>query len=148
MRCGALRAGARQLAQLDERLLRDIGLTRSQVHAAAYGLLRLREPSPVSHIGAPPTGAANVVPLKRRAIAVRVDQAASAPLVKRRRLGGSHPLQVRHCGCAARLEDRVSIGGRSSSRRHSAPAQVRSSARRADSAATSAGSAVSTALSS
>jgi uncharacterized protein YjiS (DUF1127 family) len=77
------RIGARQLAQLDERLLRDVGLTRSQVHAAAYGLLRLGEPSRASHIGARPKGAANVVPLKRRAIAVRVDQATSAPLVKR-----------------------------------------------------------------
>ena len=77
------RTGARQLAQLDDHLLRDIGLSRSQVHAAAHGLLRLCEPSPVSRIGAPPSGAANVVPLKRRAIAVRVDQATSAPLVKR-----------------------------------------------------------------
>ncbi|HEX2478700.1 MAG TPA: DUF1127 domain-containing protein [Geminicoccaceae bacterium] len=77
------RTGARQLAQLDDRLLRDIGLTRSQVHAAAHGLLRLCEPSRASHIGAPPTAAANVIPLKRRAIAVRVDQATAAPLVKR-----------------------------------------------------------------
>jgi uncharacterized protein YjiS (DUF1127 family) len=66
--------GAQQLAELDDHLLRDIGLTRSQVNAAAYGLLRLREPSP-SHIEAPlPTSAGNVVPLKQRAIAVRVDQ--------------------------------------------------------------------------
>jgi uncharacterized protein YjiS (DUF1127 family) len=77
------RIGAQQLAQLDDRLLRDIGLTCSQVHAAAYGLLRLGVPSRASHIGAPPTAAANVVPLKRRAIAVRVDQATSAPFVKR-----------------------------------------------------------------
>jgi uncharacterized protein YjiS (DUF1127 family) len=77
------RTGARQLAQLDERLLRDIGLTRTQAHAAAYGLLRLGEPAPASHVGAPPTAAATVVPLKRRAIAVRVDQATSAPLLKR-----------------------------------------------------------------
>jgi uncharacterized protein YjiS (DUF1127 family) len=77
------RTGARQLAQLDDHLLRDIGLTRWQVHAAAHGLLRPSEPSRASHDGAPPTGASNVVPLKRRAIAVRVDQATSAPLVKR-----------------------------------------------------------------
>jgi uncharacterized protein YjiS (DUF1127 family) len=82
-RRGRRRVGARQLAQLDDRLLRDIGLTRAQVHAAACGLLSLGEPSPARHIGAPPTGAANVVRLKRRAIAVRVDQATSAPLVKR-----------------------------------------------------------------
>jgi uncharacterized protein YjiS (DUF1127 family) len=77
------RLGAQQLTQLDDRLLRDIGLTRAQVHAAAYGLLTLRKPSPESHIGAPPAAAANVVPLKRRAIAVRVDQATAAPFVKR-----------------------------------------------------------------
>ena len=39
------RAGKKRLAQLDDRMLRDIGLTRSQVHAAAYGLIRLGEPS-------------------------------------------------------------------------------------------------------
>lgn len=77
------RYGAQQLAQLDERLLRDIGLTPSQAHAAACGLLRLREPSPASHIEAPPMSAAKVVCIKRRAIAVRVDRATSAPLVKR-----------------------------------------------------------------
>ena len=38
MRRGARsRAGERELARLDDRLLRDIGLMRSQVHAAAYG---------------------------------------------------------------------------------------------------------------
>jgi uncharacterized protein YjiS (DUF1127 family) len=77
------RLGAQQLAELDDHLLRDIGLTRSQASAAAYGLLRLREPYP-RHIEAPPPAAAgNVVPLKQRAIAVRVDEATSAPLVKR-----------------------------------------------------------------
>jgi uncharacterized protein YjiS (DUF1127 family) len=75
--------GARQLAVLDDCLLRDIGLTRVQVHAAAHELLRLREFSPARQIGAPPTGAANVVRLKRRAIAVRVAPATSAPLMKR-----------------------------------------------------------------
>jgi uncharacterized protein YjiS (DUF1127 family) len=34
------RAGERELARLDDRLLRDIGLTRSQVLAAGYGPLR------------------------------------------------------------------------------------------------------------
>ena len=77
------RLGAQQLAELDDHLLRDIGLTRLQASAAAYGLLRLREPSP-RHIEIPPPAAAgNVVPLKQRAIAVRVDEATSAPLVKR-----------------------------------------------------------------
>jgi Domain of unknown function (DUF1127) len=78
------RLGAQQLARLDDHLLRDIGLTRSQVHAAAYGLLELGEPAATSRIAASPlAGAGNVVPLKQRAIPVRVDQATSAPLVKR-----------------------------------------------------------------
>ena len=77
------RLGAQQLAELDDHLLRDIGLTRAQATAAACGLLRLRDPSP-SHIEAPPpAGAGNVVPLKQRAIAVRVDEATVAPLLKR-----------------------------------------------------------------
>jgi uncharacterized protein YjiS (DUF1127 family) len=78
------RTGAQQLAELDDHLLRDIGLTRSQAHAVAYGLQRLREPAASSAIETPlPVDASNVVPLKQRAIAVRVDQATSAPLVKR-----------------------------------------------------------------
>jgi uncharacterized protein YjiS (DUF1127 family) len=78
------RLGAQHLAELDDHLLRDLGLTRSQAHAAAYGLLRLREPAASSDIEAPlPADVSNVVPLKQRAIAVRVDQATSAPLVKR-----------------------------------------------------------------
>jgi uncharacterized protein YjiS (DUF1127 family) len=78
------RIGAQQLAELDDHLLRDIGLTRSQATAAAYGLLTLGEPSTPSRIEAPPpAGAGNVVPLKQRAIAVRVDEATAAPLVKR-----------------------------------------------------------------
>jgi uncharacterized protein DUF1127 len=35
------RAGEQALMQLDDHLLRDIGLTRSQVHAAAHGVLGL-----------------------------------------------------------------------------------------------------------
>jgi len=78
------RAGERRLARLDDRLLRDIGLTRSQVHAAAYGLLRLGEHSPAGSTRAPPpSNPTNVVRLKRRAIALRVDEATSAPLAKR-----------------------------------------------------------------
>ena len=37
-------AGERELALLDDRMLHDIGLTRSQAHAAAYGLLKLGRP--------------------------------------------------------------------------------------------------------
>ena len=77
------RLRAHELAQLDDRMLRDIGLTRSEVRAAALGVLRLREPCPVIPSGAlRRTDPANVVRLKHRAIAVRVDQATSAPLVK------------------------------------------------------------------
>lgn len=71
-------AGARELAQLDERLLRDIGLTRFEARAAACGLVRLPEPAPVDR----PSGA-EILPLQRRAIALRVDQATSAPPLKR-----------------------------------------------------------------
>ena len=40
LRC---RAAAWELGQLDDRSLRDIGLSRSEVHAAAYGLLTLSD---------------------------------------------------------------------------------------------------------
>jgi hypothetical protein len=53
-----------------------------------------------------------------------------------------------YCGWAASWGDASSVGARSSSLRHSAPLQVRSSASRVASAATSAGSAVSTTLAS
>jgi uncharacterized protein YjiS (DUF1127 family) len=77
-------SGAQRLAQLDDHLLRDIGLTRSQAHAAAYGLLNLGERSASGQSEESPLeGAGNVVPLTRRAIAMRVDQATSAPLVRR-----------------------------------------------------------------
>ena len=76
------RLGAQQLAELDDHLLRDIGLTRSQASAAAYGLLRLREPSP-RHRSPAASGRRQRGALKQRAIAVRVDEATSAPLVKR-----------------------------------------------------------------
>jgi uncharacterized protein YjiS (DUF1127 family) len=52
------RAGERALAQLDDRVLRDIGLTRSQAHAAAYGLLKLGRPAPADSTRAFPSGAA------------------------------------------------------------------------------------------
>ena len=78
------RAGAERLGQLDDRLLRDIGLMRSEVHGAAYGLLLLGKHSPAGSLRAPPPPApANVVQLRRRALAVRVDEATSAPLAKR-----------------------------------------------------------------
>jgi uncharacterized protein YjiS (DUF1127 family) len=42
------RAGEREMMALDDRLLRDIGLKRSEIHAAAYGLLQKDPPSAVS----------------------------------------------------------------------------------------------------
>ena len=50
------RAGERSLAQLDDRMLRDIGLTRAQAHAAAYGLLKLGRHSPADSTRASPSG--------------------------------------------------------------------------------------------
>ena len=77
------RYGARQLAQLDDRLLRDIGLTRSQVHAAAFGPVGPSGHSPADSPRARPSGPGNVVPLKRRAIAEPVDEPTPAPLARR-----------------------------------------------------------------
>jgi Domain of unknown function (DUF1127) len=37
------RPGEQELARVDDRVLRDIGLTRSQIHGAACGLIRLGE---------------------------------------------------------------------------------------------------------
>jgi hypothetical protein len=64
------------MAQLDDRLLRDIGLTRLQIHGAAFGLLRLGPCA--SPLGAPPPSApAGGERPKRRVSAARLDQAAS-----------------------------------------------------------------------
>jgi uncharacterized protein YjiS (DUF1127 family) len=83
MRRGARsRAGERELARLDDRLLRDIGLMRSQVHAAAYGRVRPGVLSRADFMRAPPSGSEDVVRLKRRAIASRVGEAAT-PLARR-----------------------------------------------------------------
>ena len=60
------RAGERSLAQLDDRMLRDIGLTRSQAHAAAYGLLKLGRPAPADSARASSSAAA-AAPLAERA---------------------------------------------------------------------------------
>jgi uncharacterized protein YjiS (DUF1127 family) len=77
------RAGAWELARLDDRLLRDIGLTRSQVHAAAFGPVGPSGHSPADSPRARPSGPGNVVPLKRRAIAEPVDEPTPAPLARR-----------------------------------------------------------------
>jgi uncharacterized protein YjiS (DUF1127 family) len=63
-----------ELSQLDDRMLRDIGLTRSQIHAAACGLLALggssaqetaREPEPSSEHTQPPVGDASTTVARR-----------------------------------------------------------------------------------
>jgi uncharacterized protein YjiS (DUF1127 family) len=76
------RGGERELARLDDRLLRDIGLTRSQVHAAAYGLVGRGGNSAADSMRASPPANSNVR-LKRRAMALRVDGAMAAPLATR-----------------------------------------------------------------
>ena len=84
MRRGARsRAGERELARLDDRLLRDIGLMRSQVHAAVYGRVGPGVLSRADSMRAPPSGSGDVVRLKRRAIASRVGAAAAIPLARR-----------------------------------------------------------------
>jgi uncharacterized protein YjiS (DUF1127 family) len=77
------RAGEGELARLDDRLLRDIGLMRSQVHAAAYGRVGPGVLSRADATRAKPSASGNVLRLKRRAIAPRVDGAAAAPLARR-----------------------------------------------------------------
>jgi uncharacterized protein YjiS (DUF1127 family) len=76
------RAGERAMAQLDDRLLRDIGLTRSQVHAAAWGLVGLDGLPRADPGQALPSAPGKVVRLKRRASAARVDAAAPGPDVR------------------------------------------------------------------
>jgi uncharacterized protein YjiS (DUF1127 family) len=77
-----LRAGAEELIRLDDRVLRDIGLTRSQLRAAAYGLIALGERSPARSTQARPSGPDDVR-LEHRATALSVDGATVAPLAKR-----------------------------------------------------------------
>lgn len=75
------RGGERELARLDDRLLRDIGLTRSQVHAAAYGLVGPSGDAATELMRASPPADGNLR-LKRRAIALHVDGAMAAPLAE------------------------------------------------------------------
>jgi uncharacterized protein YjiS (DUF1127 family) len=77
------RAEARQLARLDDHLLRDIGLTRAQVLAAAFGPAGPDRHLPVANLQPRWLGPGNVVPLQRRADADRGDQVAAAPLARR-----------------------------------------------------------------
>jgi uncharacterized protein YjiS (DUF1127 family) len=81
LRC---RAAERELRQLDDRTLRDIGLTRGEIHAAAYGLL------PVDHLSKTrskpqPTERkpGRVAPMARRlAAALCLTLAMSAPAAR------------------------------------------------------------------
>jgi uncharacterized protein YjiS (DUF1127 family) len=76
------RGGERELARLDDRMLRDIGLTRSQVHAAAFGLIRLGEQSRVRSSRASRAGSDDVRP-KRSAVVLSVDGATATPVAER-----------------------------------------------------------------
>jgi uncharacterized protein YjiS (DUF1127 family) len=75
------RGGERELALLDDRLLRDIGLTRSQVLAAGYGLVAPSGDAAAELTRASPPADSNLR-LKRRAIALHVDGAMAAPLAE------------------------------------------------------------------
>jgi uncharacterized protein YjiS (DUF1127 family) len=77
------RAAAGQLARLDDHLLRDIGLTRPQVLAAAFGPVGSKWRSPADPVGERRAGEGDVVRLRRRASAERVDDVAAAPLPRR-----------------------------------------------------------------
>jgi uncharacterized protein YjiS (DUF1127 family) len=76
------RADAWQLARLDDHLLRDVGLTRAQVLAAAFG-----PAGPDRHLPLTPQarwpGPGNVVRLQRSADAERVDEVVAAPGAQR-----------------------------------------------------------------
>jgi uncharacterized protein YjiS (DUF1127 family) len=78
-----MRAGARELARLDDRLLRDIGLSRSQVLAAAFGPVGASGHSRADLGRASPSGPDNVVRLGRLASAERGDQSAALALARR-----------------------------------------------------------------
>jgi len=88
LRC---RAAEWELSELDDRTLRDIGLTRSQVHAAAYGLLRLggasreepaREPKQAcEQVGSTIGGAPATAPRRRCSPCYRLAAALVAPAV-------------------------------------------------------------------
>jgi uncharacterized protein YjiS (DUF1127 family) len=77
------RAAAWQLARLDDHLLRDIGLTRPQVLAAAFGPAGAKWHSPADPVRERLAGEGKVVRLGRRASADRVDAVAAAPLPRR-----------------------------------------------------------------
>jgi uncharacterized protein YjiS (DUF1127 family) len=63
------RAGARELARLDDRLLRDIGLSRAQVLAAAFGPVGASGHSRADFMQTRSSGSGNVVRLQRPASA-------------------------------------------------------------------------------
>jgi uncharacterized protein YjiS (DUF1127 family) len=73
-----VRAGEEELARLDDRLLRDIGLTGSGIHAAAYGLAEPGEHSLTSSLRASPSERGNVRP-QRRAGGLNIAGAPAAP---------------------------------------------------------------------
>jgi uncharacterized protein YjiS (DUF1127 family) len=72
-------AGERELARLDDRVLRDIGLTRPQIRAAACGVIALGQHRLAESGRALPSGAGNVH-LLRGAITLRGDGATPAYL--------------------------------------------------------------------
>jgi uncharacterized protein YjiS (DUF1127 family) len=77
------RGGIRELARLDDHLLRDIGLTRAQVLAAAFGPAGTDRHFAADSVLARSLGPGNVVPLKCPASTERVEASAATPLVRR-----------------------------------------------------------------
>jgi uncharacterized protein YjiS (DUF1127 family) len=75
-------AGEPELARLDDRLLRDIGLTRPQIRAAACGVIELGEYRSANSGRALPSGAGNAR-LMRRAISLRGDRPPAPPVAER-----------------------------------------------------------------
>jgi uncharacterized protein YjiS (DUF1127 family) len=87
------RAGERAMARLEDHMLRDIGLTRSEIHAAAYGLL---SDGRASGSASPVTLADQPLPINRAKAAALVRELSD------HLLHASTATEALHAWCAAR----------------------------------------------